>query len=284
MNKLTVENVDFSYGKKVILKNISFNIENGLTGLLGKNGAGKTTLIKILVTLFKPSKGSILFNDCDYNVSSNEIRKRLGYLQQDFNMYKNLTGLDYLKFVAKMRDVNNIDDEIFKICEQLNLNKYIKGKIGTYSGGIKRRLGIAQAIIGDTKLIVLDEPTIGLDPEERNEFRKIIKRISRDKIVIMSTHITEDIEFLCDKLIILKDSTVQFVGSVDEFIDNNKDNIYEEVVNQIRFNEIMNDKKVISYNGDGDKISVKYIEKNDGNSNYAKNMTLQDAYINFLEE
>ena len=284
MNKLTVENVDFSYGKKVILKNISFNIENGLTGLLGKNGAGKTTLIKILVTLYKPSKGSILFNDCDYNVSSNEIRKHLGYLQQDFNMYKNLTGLDYLKFVAKMRDVNNIDDEIFKICEQLNLNKYIKGKIGTYSGGIKRRLGIAQAIIGDTKLIVLDEPTIGLDPEERNEFRKIIKKISRDKIVIMSTHITEDIEFLCDKLIILKDSTVQFVGSVDEFIDNNKDNILEEVVNQIRFNEIMNDKKVISYNGDGDKISVKYIEKNDNNSNYAKNITLQDAYINFLEE
>ena len=284
MNKLTVKNVDFSYGKKVILKNISFNIENGLTGLLGKNGAGKTTLIKILVTLYKPSKGSILFNDCDYNVSSNEIRKRLGYLQQDFNMYKNLTGLDYLKFVAKMRDVNNIDDEIFKICEQLNLNKYIKGKIGTYSGGIKRRLGIAQAIIGDTKLIVLDEPTIGLDPEERNEFRKIIKRIRRDKIVIMSTHITEDIEFLCDKIIILKDKTVQFVGSVDEFIDNNKDNIYEEVVNQIRFNEIMNDKKVISYNGDGDKISVKYIEKNDGNSNYAKNITLQDAYINFLEE
>lgn len=284
MNKLTVENVDFSYGKKVILKNISFNIENGLTGLLGKNGAGKTTLIKILVTLYKPSKGSILFNDCDYNVRSNDIRKHLGYLQQDFNMYKNLTGLDYLKFVAKMRDVNNIDDEIFKICEQLNLNKYINGRIGTYSGGIKRRLGIAQAIIGDTKLIVLDEPTIGLDPEERNEFRKIIKKISRDKIVIMSTHITEDIEFLCDKLIILKDSTVQFVGSVDEFIDNNKDNILEEVVNQIRFNEIMNDKKVISYNGDGDKISVKYIEKNDGNSNYAKNITLQDAYINFLEE
>lgn len=284
MNRLKVENVNFSYGKKVILKDISFNIENGLTGLLGKNGAGKTTLIKILVTLYKPSKGSIVFNDCDYKVNSNDIRKYLGYLQQDFNMYKNLTGLDYLKFVAKTRNVDNIDEEIFKVCEQLNLNKYIKKRIGTYSGGIKRRLGIAQAIIGDTKLIVLDEPTIGLDPEERNEFRKIIKKISKDKIIIMSTHITEDIEFLCDKLIILKNNTVQFVGSVDEFIDNNKSNIHEEVVDQIRFNEIINSKKVISYNGDGDKISIKYIEKNSDNLNYAKNITLQDAYINFLEE
>lgn len=284
MNRLKVENVNFSYGKKVILKDISFNIENGLTGLLGKNGAGKTTLIKILVTLYKPSKGSIVFNDCGYKVNSNDIRKYLGYLQQDFNMYKNLTGLDYLKFVAKTRNVDNIDEEIFKVCEQLNLNKYIKKRIGTYSGGIKRRLGIAQAIIGDTKLIVLDEPTIGLDPEERNEFRKIIKKISKDKIIIMSTHITEDIEFLCDKLIILKNNTVQFVGSVDEFIDNNKSNIHEEVVDQIRFNEIINSKKVISYNGDGDKISIKYIEKNSDNLNYAKNITLQDAYINFLEE
>ena len=126
MNRLKVENVNFSYGKKVILKDISFNIENGLTGLLGKNGAGKTTLIKILVTLYKPSKGSIVFNDCDYKVNSNDIRKYLGYLQQDFNMYKNLTGLDYLKFVAKTRNVDNIDEEIFKVCEQLNLNKYIK--------------------------------------------------------------------------------------------------------------------------------------------------------------
>ena len=131
---------------------------------------------------------------------------------------------------------------------------------------------------------MLDEPTIGLDPEERNEFRKIIKKISKDKIIIMSTHITEDIEFLCDKLIILKNNTVQFVGSVDEFIDNNKSNIHEEVVDQIRFNEIINSKKVISYNGDGDKISIKYIEKNSDNLNYAKNITLQDAYINFLEE
>ena len=126
MNQLIVENINFSYGKKSILRDINFKVENGLIGLLGKNGAGKTTLIKILVTLYRPSSGSIVFNGYKYNNYTNEIRKYLGYLQQDFNMYKNLTGLDYLKFVAKMRNIKNIDEEIKEICDMLNLDKYIK--------------------------------------------------------------------------------------------------------------------------------------------------------------
>lgn len=282
MNQLIVENINFSYGKKSILKDINFKVENGLIGLLGKNGAGKTTLIKILVTLYIPSSGSIVFNGYKYNNYTNEIRKYLGYLQQDFNMYKNLTGLDYLKFVAKMRNIKNIDEEIKEISDMLNLDKYIKKRIGTYSGGIKRRLGIAQAILGDVKLIILDEPTVGLDPEERNEFRKVIKKVSTDKIVIMSTHITEDIEFLCDKLIVLKDKTVKFEGSVENFIEYNKYNICQEIVNKIKFDEIINTEKVISYKVEENKICVKYIAKN--NKKPAENITLQDAYINFLEE
>ena len=282
MNQLIVENINFSYGKKSILRDINFKVENGLIGLLGKNGAGKTTLIKILVTLYRPSSGSIVFNGYKYNNYTNEIRKYLGYLQQDFNMYKNLTGLDYLKFVAKMRNIKNIDEEIKEICDMLNLDKYIKKRIGTYSGGIKRRLGIAQAILGDVKLIILDEPTVGLDPEERNEFRKAIKKVSTDKIVIMSTHITEDIEFLCDKLIVLKDKTVKFEGSVENFIEYNKYNICQEIVNKIKFDEIINTEKVISYKVEENKVCVKYIAKN--NKKPAENINLQDAYINFLEE
>ena len=282
MNQLIVENINFSYGKKSILRDINFKVENGLIGLLGKNGAGKTTLIKILVTLYRHSSGSIVFNGYKYNNYTNEIRKYLGYLQQDFNMYKNLTGLDYLKFVAKMRNIKNIDEEIKEICDMLNLDKYIKKRIGTYSGGIKRRLGIAQAILGDVKLIILDEPTVGLDPEERNEFRKAIKKVSTDKIVIMSTHITEDIEFLCDKLIVLKDKTVKFEGSVENFIEYNKYNICQEIVNKIKFDEIINTEKVISYKVEENKVCVKYIAKN--NKKPAENITLQDAYINFLEE
>ena len=262
MNQLIVENINFSYGKKSILRDINFKVENGLIGLLGKNGAGKTTLIKILVTLYRPSSGSIVFNGYKYNNYTNEIRKYLGYLQQDFNMYKNLTGLDYLKFVAKMRNIKNIDEEIKEICDMLNLDKYIKKRIGTYSGGIKRRLG--------------------LDPEERNEFRKAIKKVSTDKIVIMSTHITEDIEFLCDKLIVLKDKTVKFEGSVENFIEYNKYNICQEIVNKIKFDEIINTEKVISYKVEENKVCVKYIAKN--NKKPAENITLQDAYINFLEE
>ena len=257
MNQLIVENINFSYGKKSILRDINFKVENGLIGLLGKNGAGKTTLIKILVTLYRPSSGSIVFNGYKYNNYTNEIRKYLGYLQQDFNMYKNLTGLDYLKFVAKMRNIKNIDEEIKEICDMLNLDKYIKKRIGTYSGGIKRRLGIAQAILGDVKLIILDDPTVGLD-------------------------ITEDIEFLCDKLIVLKDKTVKFEGSVENFIEYNKYNICQEIVNKIKFDEIINTEKVISYKVEENKVCVKYIAKN--NKKPAENITLQDAYINFLEE
>ena len=282
MNQLIIKDVTFSYGKKLILDTITMNINNGLVGILGKNGAGKTTLLKIIATLYSSKTGYLKLNDMLYEEEDFNIRKYIGYLQQDFNMYKNIKGIDYLDFVAKSRNIENIDYEINKVVNDLNLNQYINKKIKTYSGGIKRRLGIAQAILGDTKLIILDEPTVGLDPHERNEFRKIIKMISKDRIVLMSTHITEDVEFLCDKLIVLHNKQITFEGSVNEFIENNSKNICVEYVNEELFNEILKQRKVISYQQENESICVKYIDEK--NSSVGKNITLQDAYMNFLGE
>lgn len=282
MNQLIIKNVTFSYGKKMILDDIAMNIDNGLIGLLGKNGAGKTTLLKIIATLNSSKTGYLKLNNMLYEKEDFNIRKYIGYLQQDFNMYKNIKGIDYLDFVAKSRNIEDIDSEINKVVNDLNLNEHINKKIKTYSGGIRRRLGIAQAILGDTKLIILDEPTVGLDPYERNEFRKIIKMISKDRIVLMSTHITEDVEFLCDKLLILHNKKIAFEGSVNNFIESNSKNICVEYVNEELFNVILKEKKIISYQQENESICVKYID--DESKSIHKNISLQDAYMNFLGE
>lgn len=282
MNQLIIKDVTFSYGKKIILDNITMNINNGLVGLLGKNGAGKTTLLKVIATLNSSNTGYLKLNNMLYEKEDFNIRKYIGYLQQDFNMYKNIKGIDYLDFVAKSRNIENIDSEINKVVNDLNLNEHINKKIKTYSGGIRRRLGIAQAILGDTKLIILDEPTVGLDPHERNEFRKIIKMISKDRIVLMSTHITEDVEFLCDQLVVLHNKKIAFEGSVNNFIENNSKNICVEYVNEELFNVILKERKIISYQQENENICVKYID--DESKSIHKNISLQDAYINFLGE
>ncbi len=286
MNKLKIKNLNFNYKNKKALDNINLTLTNGVIALLGPNGAGKTTLMKLLVTLYETENGEIELNNIKYSKNNERIKSNIGYVPQDFDMYNNINGQEYLEFVAKMRGVpkSDLKNHIQRVVSKVNLEEFINKKIGTYSGGVRRRLGIAQALIGDSKLIVMDEPTVGLDPEQRNEFRKLLPIISKDAIVLISTHIVEDIQFNCNKLIILNQGKVLYDGTIDEFIDMVE--VYSVVVSNDEFEDLEYKIDIIDYKKVKDGVQIKYISnKKDKLKNSSKiDTTLQDAYISFLQK
>lgn len=286
INKLEIRNLNFNYKNKKALDNINLTLIDGVVALLGPNGAGKSTLMRLLVTLYETSIGEIELNNIKYSKNNEKIKANVGYIPQDFDMYNNINGQEYLEFVAKMRGVskNDLKKHIQKVVSKVNLDKFINNKIGTYSGGVKRRLGIAQALIGDSKLIVMDEPTVGLDPEQRNEFRRLLPEISKNSIVLISTHIVEDIQFNCDKLIILNQGKILYDGTINKFIDMVE--VYSVVVSNDEFEYLERNIDIIDYRRVKDGVQVKYIGKNTEKlkDSLRIDTTLQDAYINFLHK
>ncbi|HBG7263322.1 TPA: ATP-binding cassette domain-containing protein [Clostridioides difficile] len=286
INKLEIRNLNFNYKNKKALDNINLTLTDGVVALLGPNGAGKSTLMRLLVTLYETSIGEIELNNIKYSKNNEKIKANVGYVPQDFDMYNNINGQEYLEFVAKMRGVskNDLKKHIQKVVSKVNLDKFINKKIGTYSGGVKRRLGIAQALIGDSKLIVMDEPTVGLDPEQRNEFRRLLPEISKNSIVLISTHIVEDIQFNCDKLIILNQGKILYDGTINKFIDMVE--VYSVVVSNDEFEYLERNIDIIDYRRVKDGVEVKYIGKNTEKlkDSLRIDTTLQDAYINFLHK
>ncbi|MDX5681657.1 ATP-binding cassette domain-containing protein, partial [Clostridioides difficile] len=286
INKLEIRNLNFNYKNKKALDNINLTLTDGVVALLGPNGAGKSTLMRLLVTLYETSIGEIELNNIKYSKNNEKIKANVGYVPQDFDMYNNINGQEYLEFVAKMRGVskNDLKKHIQKVVSKVNLDKFINKKIGTYSGGVKRRLGIAQALIGDSKLIVMDEPTVGLDPEQRNEFRRLLPEISKNSIVLISTHIVEDIQFNCDKLIILNQGKILYDGTINKFIDMVE--VYSVVVSNDEFEYLERNIDIIDYRRVKDGVQVKYIGKNTEKlkDSLRIDTTLQDAYINFLHK
>ncbi|WP_235693843.1 ATP-binding cassette domain-containing protein [Clostridioides difficile] len=284
INKLEIRNLNFNYKNKKALDNINLTLTDGVVALLGPNGAGKSTLMRLLVTLYETSIGEIELNNIKYSKNNEKIKANVGYVPQDFDMYNNINGQEYLEFVAKMRGVskNDLKKHIQKVVSKVNLDKFINKKIGTYSGGVKRRLGIAQALIGDSKLIVMDEPTVGLDPEQRNEFRRLLPEISKNSIVLISTHIVEDIQFNCDKLIILNQGKILYDGTINKFIDMVE--VYSVVVSNDEFEYLERNIDIIDYRRVKDGVQVKYIGKNTEKlkDSLRIDTTLQDAYINFF--
>ncbi|HBH2126736.1 TPA: ATP-binding cassette domain-containing protein [Clostridioides difficile] len=286
INKLEIRNLNFNYKNKKALDNINLTLTDGVVALLGPNGAGKSTLMRLLVTLYETSIGEIELNNIKYSKNNEKIKANVGYVPQDFDMYNNINGQEYLEFVAKMRGVskNDLKKHIQKVVSKVNLDKFINKKIGTYSGGVKRRLGVAQALIGDSKLIVMDEPTVGLDPEQRNEFRRLLPEISKNSIVLISTHIVEDIQFNCDKLIILNQGKILYDGTINKFIDMVE--VYSVVVSNDEFEYLERNIDIIDYRRVKDGVQVKYIGKNTEKlkDSLRIDTTLQDAYINFLHK
>lgn len=229
--EIEIKNLSKRFGQKQALGDINLNIGSGMFGLLGPNGAGKTTLMKTLTTLLKKSSGEIQI--CGIPVEERQkIRSMIGYLPQDFSMYGNMSAyeaLDYLAVLSGMKKKER-KDKVPLMLKKVNLEHQKKTKVKAMSGGMRRRLGIAQAIIHDPKVIVVDEPTAGLDPEERVRFRNLLCEIARDRIVILSTHIVGDIEATCEQIAVLNEGKILFRGTVAQLLDMVEGKVYKAEV------------------------------------------------------
>jgi len=218
MNRLHIEALNKRYRSGVhALKDISLDIGPGVLGLLGPNGAGKSSLMRIIATVMKPSSGSVRWNGSDIATHPDALRSQLGYLPQDAGVYPNLNAREFLRYIAALKgiDARAAERNIDELLEQLNLAHAAKRPLGGFSGGMKQRVGIAQALLGDPQIAVVDEPTVGLDPEERSRFRELITGISGNRIVILSTHIVSDVETVAERVVMVSDGTVIADASPD---------------------------------------------------------------------
>ncbi len=214
--ELIIDRVTKQYKNKIAVDRISLKLHKGVYGLLGANGAGKTTLMRMLCGILKPTGGTITFDGMD--VSEENYRAILGYLPQDFGYYPEFTGRDFLLYMAALKGLtkSQAKKKAAELLELVSLKEAAKKKIKTYSGGMKQRLGIAQALLNQPKILVLDEPTAGLDPKERVRFRNLIAELGKDSIVLLSTHIVSDIEHIADTVLMMKDGQLIYQNKWEE--------------------------------------------------------------------
>lgn len=248
---LTIKNIQKTYSNGVhALKGIELDISAGMFGLLGPNGAGKTSLMNTLATLQKPDSGDIYLGETDLIVEPQKVRERLGYLPQQFGVYPNTSAEQMLDYIAQLKGVDDKKQRnlhVAELLELVNLSEHKKRNLDTYSGGMRQRFGIAQALIGSPKLIIVDEPTAGLDPVERNRFHNILSDISTDTIVILSTHIVEDIANLCHHMAILYRGEVLKQSSPHDLVNALKGKLWEKSVDKGEIEEMQkNGLKVLS--------------------------------------
>lgn len=224
---LELKSLNKNFGKKVVLQNMDFKFEHKVYGLLGPNGAGKTTLIRCITKLY-PVKENTIFYDGVTVEKSKQYLSRIGYLPQKFGMFKELKVTEMMELLANLKglDKKEAKPAIEKVIEQVNLIDRMDSKIGALSGGMIRRLGIAQALLNDPDILILDEPTSGLDPEERLRFKNIISEIKQDKTIIISTHIVEDVEAVCDNVAIMKNGKIAFAGTCHEIEEKAAGKVY----------------------------------------------------------
>lgn len=225
--EIVIDNLSKIYGKKEANKSVSLTIPNGMYGLLGRNGAGKTSLMRILATLSVPTTGEVKLNGVSIKETA-KIREMVGYLPQDFSMYRSMTVfgvMDYLGLLSNIPDKVR-KERIYELLDKVNLKDNAKTKVKALSGGMKRRLGIAQALLHNPQILIVDEPTAGLDPEERIRFRNLLSDFADGRIVLLSTHIASDIESTCDGVAVLNDGRLIFHGSTEELIQQADGKVY----------------------------------------------------------
>lgn len=219
---IEVKDISKKYKRRVALENVSLQFHTGIYGLLGPNGAGKTTLMRILAAVLEFDSGEVLIDG--QKVRQEALRSHIGYLPQKFSFYKGLTVEESLRHVAYMKNLKSeeIKFAVEQTLQEVNLTERRKERVGSLSGGMLRRLGIAQAVLGEPELLLADEPTVGLDPEERQRFRHLLSKISKDRAVLISTHIVEDVELISDNIIIMSEGRVLAQGACDHVLDDIK--------------------------------------------------------------
>jgi ABC-type multidrug transport system ATPase subunit len=287
--QLLIENVSKTYSNDVkALRNVSLEIGNGMFGLLGPNGAGKSTLMRTIAGLQESDTGRITVGDIDVSKEKHELRKILGYLPQEFGLYPKVNALELFDHLAIMKGISNKSDReklTKSLLSQTNLWKYRNRKLGTFSGGMKQRFGIAQALIGDPKLIIVDEPTAGLDPTERNRFHNLLSEIGENVIVILSTHIVEDVSDLCGNMAIIKDGQVKVVGEPQALIKELTTQVWTGLVEKKDFKSIKKNHQVISSRLSMGKVQIRVLDDNEPIAGFSQtNPEIEDLYFATINE
>ncbi len=282
--ELTIQHISKSYNKGVLaLDDANFTIPAGVYGLIGRNGAGKTTLLRIMASVLTPSSGEILVDGRPITENLSAYRKMIGYLPQNTKLMPQLNIVEFLEYMAMLkgiRDKTEMKYEVERCIEIAGLGNERKKRLSKYSGGMLRRAGIAQALLGDPKIIIVDEPTTGLDPEERLHFLNLISSIGVEKNIILSTHIIHDIENICPNVCILNKGKMMYSGSTSGMVNSVKDMLWEAVISQGEEAEVKKKAVVTNVTYTYGKPIVRYVSKEsvcEGSAQIPP--TLEDAYI-----
>lgn len=258
--KIKIEHLDKYYGSKQALKDVNLTIESGMFGLLGRNGAGKTTLMKVLATLIRKQNGEVSI--CGIPVEDTKrIRKITGYLPQEFSMYPNMTAVEALEYLGTLSGIEprKLAARIDPVLKMVNLQDDHRTKVKEMSGGMKRRLGIAQAILHNPKVLIVDEPTAGLDPEERVRFRNLLCEIAQNRIVILSTHIVGDIEATCEDIAVMESGQIIYRGTVSELLGQAKGKVYQASISRKELPLLKKKYMVTSMTSQGNNVKVRFL-------------------------
>ncbi|RKS97569.1 ABC-type multidrug transport system ATPase subunit [Chryseobacterium defluvii] len=250
MNTLSINNLSLTYKNGFqAIKNISLEIGNGMFGLLGPNGAGKSSLMKTIVGLQKPTSGNIIFNGINISKNPDYIKQNLGFLPQDFGVYPKISAFDLLEHIAMLKGIKDRSErknQILSLLEKVNLSDFRNKEVHTFSGGMRQRFGVAQALLGNPKIIIVDEPTAGLDPEERNRFNSLLNDISKEVIVILSTHLVEDVRNLCSEMAIMNKGELLKKGKPNELIAQLDQKIWSKSIDKNELNNYHSEYQIIS--------------------------------------
>lgn len=286
MVKLELDGLTKEFGDFTAVNHINLTMTNGVYGLLGVNGAGKTTLMRMLCTLLKPTSGTICCNGKDIFNMDSEYRKLLGYLPQDFGFYPEFTVEDYLLYIAALKGIRPVvaKKRVKELISKVGLSKAAHKK-EKLSGGMKRRAGIAQAMLNNPKILILDEPTAGLDPNERIRFRNLISELSEDRLVLLSTHIVSDIEYIANEIWLMKDGEVLHKGSIEELINSMTETVWECLVPKNRVSDFMEKYKISNMKSEINQVMLRIISHEKPVENAMRvEASLEDVFLYYFGE
>lgn len=279
---LEVRGLGKKYGSVEALTGVSFSMGEGVLGLLGPNGAGKTTLLSILATVTRPSSGTFLWQGRDAVADPLAVRRVLGFLPQDFGVYERLTAREFLAYLGRLKGLRgaSLSRRVGELLTLVNLHGAADRRLGGFSGGMRQRVGIAQALLGDPKLVIVDEPTVGLDPEERVRFRNLLSEIAHGRVVILSTHIVSDVEAVATRIAILRGGRLVDVAAPEELLRRAAGQVFTAVVPSAEVTRVQAAVPVSGLARRADGVHVRYVGRADALAgSRPAEPTLEDAYL-----
>lgn len=286
MYELRLVDIEKRFKEKIAVQNVNISFQHGVYGLLGENGAGKTTLMRMICNILQPTQGQILCDGIEIGQLGAEYRKLLGYLPQDFGYYKEFSGERFLNYMSALKAIPEeyAKERVNELLELVELSHVKDKRLKTYSGGMLRRVGIAQALLNEPEILILDEPTAGLDPKERVRFRNIISSLGKKKVIILSTHIVSDVEYIADKIMIMKDGQLRRTGTHEELTKEAEGRVWKCLVIEEEAMELNEHYIVSNLRPCKNQVELRIVSKHRPAENaVSQEVTLEDAYLYFTQ-